>query len=380
MTTTHEEHGMSTHHKVLTSKELTLLKWRGNLYGIVGFLALSFLQLQVPKHWAFSLVIELLLIYDSVVFTPAVHFRVMTFLGMRTGRVLLEGPALKIPLFEQYKEFQREQREFGYDVNFISKDNLSIDASGNVFWEADPFVCDSTGKNKHYAVSQEVREHGVIDKIESVVAGIGGNTTGEDFKARRKAVEDAINAVLRLEKPPHLNHDANTCSARGRKRNEKGEEIGEEVGCYFNGSTPIEKLLDFYSFHWEKPKHGGKSGISSTEAQFGINIVSSVMPNIRFSKETRDAFEQHKQAELQAGAFKTKVGLAKQAMTELDISGADAMHAVDITLEEPDKVTKKIVTVQGGGQAVVVEGLEGLLGSKKGKTDHPPKDSGKGGH
>lgn len=305
------------------------------------------------------------LLSDSFIQIPAYHYGIVERFGKRTGRILLEGLKFKLPFIEKVELISMQLFEIDVTATFTTLDRLNITCLGSLQYKPDPEIKDSKGRNIFITISEEIINSGIADTIQAKLGALGGVKTGDDFIKNRHALSDIINCFLRLETPPHINHDPQNCRVQG---------------CKFSKCPPgmidANKLMDFYSQHWvlikelldeEKKKVLDRS---SVEKRYGIDIEYFALSDIKFSKETQESFEKDKQAEAREKAFKKKIKMAKSAVKELGASPQVALNAADKTLDPT--VKKEIVSVEG--ETGVLGGFLGRF-TKGGRDDTDSKPS-----
>lgn len=312
----------------------------------------------------FVVIVLGLLLSDSFVQIPAYHYGVAELFGKRTGRILLEGLRLKLPFIEKVELISMQLFEIDVTATFTTRDRLSITCIGSLQYKPDFEIKDDKGRNVFVTISEEIIHSGIAQTIQAKLGALGGVKTGNDFIRNRHALSDIINCFLRLETPPHMNHDPKKCRLADCKfpKCSSDECLSDMVDA--------GELMAFYSQHWALIKEvldeekGKLTDRSSVEKRYGIDIEYFALSDIKFSKDTQEAFEKERQADARKKAFVKKVDMAKIAVDKLGASPQVALNAADITLDP--SVKKEIVSVEGN--AGILGGFLSKLGAKGGKN------------
>jgi len=311
---------------------------------------------------AVIIVVAILFAYvalDVFVIVPGPNYGVHLRFDKRTGRILEEGLGFKIPFIDKVDLFSTELDKIEVNVNFTTIDKLQLTIIGSLQYRPDARISDDPddtkklarkrkGKNTFFAMSQEIIKSGIEDALRSMLGGLGGVYKGSEFINNRQALGSLINSILRLNKPPHLNHDINKCN------------VSE---CTMPEKIDAKHLVDFYNSHWKgvhehiESEKNKDSECSPIEIRYGIDVETFALSNVDFSQATKEAFEKEKQAEARKDAFKYKIIMAKEAK-ELGASAQEALNAADISLDP--EIKKQIVSVEGN--AGVLGGLISKIG------------------
>ncbi|MFA5999590.1 MAG: SPFH domain-containing protein [Candidatus Paceibacterota bacterium] len=298
---------------------------------------------------------------DALVIVPEPSFGVHLRFNKRTGRIIEEGLESKIPLIDKVELFSTELDKIEVNVNFTTIDKLQLTLVGSLQYRPDPRISDDPadlnrlaenrrGKNTFFAMSQEIIKSGIEDALRSLLGGLGGVYEGSKFIGNRQALGSLINSILRLSKPPHLNHNAGTCGI---------------PGCAMPEKIDAQDLVSFYNTHWKGVQDDIEQGkkndteCSPIEIRYGIDIETFALANVDFSDATKEAFEKEKQAEARQKAFRFKMEMAQEAK-KLGASAQEALNAADVSLDP--KVSKQIVSVEG--EAGVLGGIVSKIGGK----------------
>lgn len=300
---------------------------------------------------------------DALVIVPGPSYGVHLRYGKRTGKIFEEGFGFKIPIIDTVELFSTELNKIEVTSNFTTKDKLQLTLTGSLQYSPDSRISDDPmdlnrhprdrqGKNTFFKVSDEIIRSGIEDALEGLLGGLGGVYKGEKFISNRQALGDMINAILRLDLPPHLRHNPTKCGV---------------VGCTMPERIDASKLVDFYNKHWKKIQEDVKTEklrqaeCSLYELRYGIDIETFALANVDFSDATKEAFEKEKQAEAKQRAFKSKMAMAKEAKDELGATAQEALNAADVSLDP--NIRKQVVSVEG--QAGVLGGIfNNMMGGK----------------
>lgn len=293
---------------------------------------------------------------DAFVVVPGAHYGVHLRFGKRTGRIYKEGLGLKIPFIDQVELFSTELDKIEVNVTFTSKDKLQLILNGSLQYRPDPRLSDGEGRNTFFAMSEQIVKDGIEDAIQALLGGLGGVYEGEKFIESRQALGSLINAILRLDIPPHLRHDTRTCGVQG---------------CNLPEKIDAPQLIEYYNDHWREVKRNideesqHPDSYSVFENRYGIDIETFALAVVDFSEETKRAFEKEKQAEASKRAFQHKLGMAGEVRRALpDATAQQVLNAADVSLDP--NIKKQVISVEG--DAGVLGGFLGNL-SRKGGQD-----------
>lgn len=286
----------------------------------------------------------IVLIAETLVIVPANYFGIRIRLGNRVPNgVVREGINWKIPFIEVVEVFSLELVETEVSAKFTTLDNLELEVRGDLQYRPDPQGSDETGRNVFYTISDEIIKKGIAEAIQSLLGSLGGRHDHTTFIQGRQVIKDMVNCILRMDSPPHMDHDKEKCGIEG---------------CVFQKRVDVEQILEFYQKHWQKirplveeeahPEEEGCTHIneqrSATERRYGINIVYFAIPSVGFSPETKKALEEKKQAELRQAAGKIRVELMREFIGQ-GMTPKDAADQADLVLD--NQVHKTIVSGQG---------------------------------
>lgn len=342
-------------------------------------------------------ILAILLLGNSFFRVPEVHAAVMSFLGWRSGRVCEEGPHLRFSFFEKPKIVSLEPTPpLEIKVVFMTRMDNPANAGGtqeNAPKEAPvEVVCTGTiqlrpdlsikrfpdslvlkflrwvgldhitpydgGKVIFIERSIEAILRAIQSEVQAKIGGLGGKYRPEDFNNHRQAISTIINMFLRVSKSLHLNHVPGHPDHCGLER------------CVFPSLVPAENLIAFYENHWPRAKSildaedNNPTDQSAVERRYGVDVITYKLDNVDFSKETKEALEEMRQAVARKGAAKQRLELVRELVTTLkqidDPRLAQmALDEVDLTMS-PGEVKKQEVSVQGEA------GVLGVLAAKMG--------------
>lgn len=258
-----------------------------------------------------------------------------------TGRKVGPGLVFVLPFIEDVliesagaQETSIELKREPIIVNVISKNRLQIDIKGSIQFRMDPEMIDA-----YIRLGKDALK-GIADAIQSELGASAGAKLGDDFISKRTAIQDMINCVLRLEKPPHL--------------------IATAFGYSEDIVLPTDRL-DFYEANMSKIKTAlvakDKSERSKVEKRYGIEIVTFELTHVDFSAETQKALEKLRQAEAEMQAaeeiYKKKLKVYNELRGPGGLTPQQAMNAADITVGQAEK--RKVISL---------EGIENIFGGK----------------
>ncbi len=274
--------------------------------------------------------------------TPSVHYDVLSVLGARRKGVLREGPHWFPPFVSSRERVSTELVTKGVVFEFTTKDNVKVKVGGVLQYRPDPDVVfpvshPDDGRNVYVTVSDDGIVAGVEEAVKARIGSLGGNREYDDFVKNRPAIGDIINAILRLEKPPHILH-------------KEWCKLG--AACPYQRPIDIDQLIEFYKDHWpeirelkaKESSHRDKR--SEIELRYGIDVESFDLGDVGFTKEMQAALEEEKQADARAKAADARLEIVDKYI-RMGLSPKDAADQAD-KLMDPE-VTKTIISIQGEG-------------------------------
>lgn len=316
-----------------------------DLVALCFWLAVAVLVSLLSLNWFLKgglLAIIVILFCNSFVIIPSYHFGVLSVLGRRIrgeNGILREGPHLTWPFISSVELVSMELVKKDIRFAFTTHDKLRLQIEGVFQYRPDPDVLDFDERNIFVTVSEEVIVAGVVEAVEARLGGLGGKCNHEVFVENRQALGDIINAILRLQNPPHIDHEV---------------EAGEALVAFYNANWPIiRKILAD-----EKKNLKDRSRI---ERRYGIDVEAFDLGNVDFTPETQAAFEEEKQAEARAKAADGRLRIASRFKDEVGVSPQTAVDEADLLMDP--FIKKTIVSVQG--EVGVLSGLiAGVAGGR----------------
>lgn len=275
---------------------------------------------------------------------PKTHYASVSIFGQRWRRKK-EGLVFLIPFCESLELVNAELRKQEVISEVTSKDDIIINIIGE---------CQYWIRFEELFLYQNTRSsyrNGLISSIENEIGIMASKKEGVDFRKEREAIFLLINAVLRLEKAPHL------------KEKEKTDDL---VKYYKEKAVEIRNLIDDRS----------TEALSEVEKCYGISIVVFNLNKVKFSKETTEAMEGNKQVE-----YRNLMSDKVLALTDgFKQRGASPQEAIDnaILVLGIDAKDKKVFSIQGGGGALPLLHLNQQQDSGKNKKDDSDKNKGGG--
>ncbi|HMB17602.1 MAG TPA: SPFH domain-containing protein [Candidatus Paceibacterota bacterium] len=326
-----------------------------------------------------SLVIAGVLLLDAFHKVKPLHFSIPLRLGKPTG-YWNEGWNIGIPFIDSLdKEFTYTLRPDPMDIKFqfITLDNRKINLDSETRWAPNPKIKDKEGGvPRHAFITKKMMEEGLNDKIDSEIGRIAGGFYWTIFRDERRAVENYINSILRLERPVHVNaekwfslmdgydtlkeewidskfwHNKETYTEKENFSENNENELETEI--------PFEKRIQFYS-HFsnligEILREGEDlSSNSDEEIYYGIDIHNFTLGTVSFDKETQNALEEEQRAKDRLKAsdriFEKKMERAKK-YKELGIDAQQALNSSEKDVKQGDGN----ISIVGKGTPIIMEG------------------------
>lgn len=324
--------------------------------------------------------------------------------GKREGGLLFGGRHLKW-FFEEANTLPLKNDSTGkIEVRFNTKDKPKLICTFPIHFRPDPRLYEK-GSYLYFYVEPEKRNQIISESLESKIGGIGSRYDSLEFIENRQAITDIINCALRLSKLPHLLHvhedKDHTPNKRLSKKycglgadcpfkelehscvfvpkqTERGVEYVPEKYAFIQ--TP--DLLRYYNVHQPAVREilqnesGDAGDHSRAELNTGTDIFEVPVTAIDFPPEVEKAFAQQRQLEQNRESFNEILKMDG----ELEQRGyPPQLRANLIQTHTGQAQPRQVVSVEGGGQAVVVTGgLSNLFGGHKEKRDPDKKDK-KGG-
>lgn len=306
-------------------------------------------------------------VFASAIKIPPNHFGVVDRFGKRIRYekgILREGLNFIVPLIDSVELVSKNLVKEDIKFKFTTNDKLRLEVEGVFQYRPDPEVFfpkvnkEDHGRNVFLTVSETVIKDGVIEAVEARLGGLGGQCSSEIFITSRQALGEIINAILRMNKPPHKNHQKGAPGPDPENPEEPFCGLGGD--CKFDDSEiGAEKLVEFYNAHWRQAKviKDNEKNLpddrSEVERRYGIDIESFDLGNVGFTPETEAAFEEARQAEERMKGGEKVAELAERFEKLSQKSIDEAGRLLDPT------ITKKIISVQGetGVLGGIIEGI-----------------------
>lgn len=339
------------------------LKERGEdvFYGVIFGSLLLFILL-FTNIWITAAIATILCLM-GIRIVPTVEFAVVTHWMRRTGRILTEGFNWVWPIITTTRRFSEQLDPDTVTVSFNTSDRVEIFNEGSLQWRADRTV---TYERKAKVLwwertmqwltfidnSEEAILRGIVDAIKSTLGTVAGLHTVDDFIKNRQALEDLINAILRLEHLPHL--EPNMVGALRVPPVSTGLTYVDPA----SGIVPPGRLLAFYRKYAKELKRllederNDKQQKSLIERRYGIHIETFALAQVKFDKKTQEAFERERQAQAEAAAAEKKLTLV--------VEGSQKIGAAHPTLSPETKVNVAAASVGvSPRQTIAFEGTTG---------------------
>ena len=225
----------------------------------------------------------------------------------------------------------------------LSKDNLQLTISGSVQFRVDDVY-------RHMEVDPKTIEVGMNDAIESELGIIAGKVRGDQFKAARREVQLLINSVLRFSAAPHYRASATDPTVFDLADGDQEVEPHKRVGFYRKNGAAVREALQR-----ETEEADDRSEI---ERRYGIDVVVFELAEVNFTKETVEALEKKRQAELGAdaaqGAFKRQLAIFNELKEH--VGPERALNEASLIVGGKDRGSRQIISVEG------LEGIGAALG------------------
>ncbi len=373
------------------------------------------LVLWIAVDYAFALIglgaIGIILVLNSVVIVPTVHFGIPTRMEKRIGKikkvdgkevveivVLDEGLDFVLPLIDDLLEKNVVSKKLTtkpITAEAISKDLLKITLKGSLQYEPNNL-------NVYVTRTEDTISDGMNDAIESEFGKLCGIKKADDFVKFRKEIELFINCVLQLDRPPHYFFDEKEEESRIKdyirqiysedpKEAEKRAGLLAVVAKKVMGIIEIEgdsekskndkkKLSpERWILTLEKDKDGNdsedeidviafyrdnaaridlllkltKDQNSPVEELYGIGVATFRVAKIDFSDDVKKAFEEQRSAKAKMDAAETrqlkKMEILKRYI-DMKIPLEAAVNLTETTADVKG-VERQIISVEGSHSA-----------------------------
>lgn len=243
---------------------------------------------------------------------PTLKLGVVMFLGMRTGRVLDEGPHFVVPLFESVVLLSAEVQTIRVEEQFFCLDRLAAIVEGTLRYRVDKELAATAYFENRHAITD-----GLADAIWGEIDEVAGANNALAFIGAWRAIGNLVNCSLRMGEPPHV--------AR---------------------AVPPEHRLRLYADHDGSIRNHLQSEArlaeerSETENRYGIEVVTFSVGRIRYTAETSAAMEKEGQAVLCAKGHQVTAD-AKRVIVhqnkEDGLTPLQAEGAAEVVMEKADR-------------------------------------------
>ncbi len=249
---------------------------------------------------------------------PTLKIGMVTFLGMRTGRVLEEGFHLIIPWFEDVALFDNKVRTVQVSGKFFCKDNLSVVLGGLVTWNNDKELLPTS-----FVMNQEKIDIELASVVLNQLAIIAGATNAADIKGAQEAFGHLVNCSLRMGIPPHI---------------EQGILPAQRLEFY--GNPDLHNRLE--------SEHRLDEERSEIENRCGVNVISFTPDPVQYIGDTGEAMEEEGRAALRSRAKKVLAATKREISRDLRGDGLTpdgANASAELTMGQ--QVERKVYDIGG---------------------------------
>lgn len=291
--------------------------------------------------------------------------------GKREGGTLYEGLHITAPFLDTVQGVSMALTTKQITVAFNTKDRPRLTCEFSLQYRPDPAVTDSEGRNRFVEMTEKTLDEGIPGDLQSKIGGIGTKYDSLEFVDNRQAIGDIINCFLRTNNPPHLQHVHETNDTSPDKQKSK-ETCGLEASCKFKQEridTP--DLVSWYNAHWPlvrkilRDESGNTDARSPFELRYGIDVVNVPLSDVKFPSDVEKALAQKRQIEESRKAFADKKAMIRELM-EAGATFQEANNAVETHTGQAGP--RKIYSIEGGGQAVIVPGLGDVMRNTERKS------------
>jgi hypothetical protein len=272
----------------------------GGLLGVIGAAA----------------VVVALVIYPAYKSIPTMHYGMVTFLGIRTGKILREGPHFTLPLLERVRLFSGKVAVTNVTAKLYTLDGLIVLAKGILRWRIHPKLLAIA-----YVENYDVILEWLASKTAGELEAIAGQHKAMDLVRRKEAVVNLINCSLRMAVPPHVEKQI----------------APEHLLEFYRGSDLRNLVLNEERLAEQR---------STTETECGIEILSFVMV-FDFSPTTDRALELEGQTKLTLAAHKLTAEQELALVRDLKAEGLDPQQAVEAEEVVLQRSKRKIFSLGG---------------------------------
>jgi len=279
--------------------------------------------------------------FPSIIIIPTVNYGLVLRFSRRTGRVLKEGLRFIIPFIEKVQLFEYKQERTPIDETFLAHDQFEVRVKGSILWQPDRRLLKTFIQR-----SEDSIRGGMGETVQSILGIVAGQKGGSDFIREREAIDLLINAVLRLETPPHINKAPGEWLAY---YNDNRDGVREALEVKTNGKK--KKNME------DEPLKSERE-ISDIERLFGIEIHRFALADVSFGEATTKALEQKKQNEARADAAQSKLRLIDEYIYK-GVTPQQAIVASEVSLGESEKRKSSHIDISGIDIPAIIKVLKG---------------------
>ncbi len=250
---------------------------------------------------------------------PTLKIGMVTFLSIRTGRVLEEGPQFVIPWFESVALFDYEVQTIDMEETFFCADNLAVIVEGTLRWRIYKNLLSTA-----YVENRQAIASGLPDAIRSEIGSVAGANSALDFKGAWQAISNLINCSLKMGTPLHV--------AQGILPSDRLNFYGDR------DSAAIGKLARDRRRNEER---------SEIENRYGIEVIDFSVGRVRYTERTSGVLEEEGQAILRSKAHRVISATKRLIAGDLREDGLrpqEAENAAEVTMNLAER---KIHTLDG---------------------------------
>lgn len=258
-------------------------------------------------------------VFPAIRKTPTLQLGMVTFLGMRTGRVLAEGVSLVIPFFEGVTYFNAELQTIKVEETFFCRDRLAVIVEGTLQWRVSKSLLATAYAERRHAIPQ-----GLSDAIRSEIGMVAGANNAVDFTGAWESISNLINCSLRMGTPPHL---------------ELGVSPEERLKFYADSNGKIYGRLRREARLAEER--------SEIENRYGIDVIAFSIGRIRYTPETSSAMEKEGQAVLLARGSQVTAAAKRAIVQEGKEDGLKPLEAETAAEVVMGRAERRIHNLEG---------------------------------
>jgi hypothetical protein len=272
--------------------------------------------------WGLGLATFVLLISSSIRTIPKVYFGIVTRFGKRTGMVIHEGLSFVWPFVDSVDLVSTELVPLNFTVEFTTRDQVALTIRGALQYSASPEIRDRNGRNVFVAVSPQSRESGLMASVQGLLSNLGGLHDSSDFIGKKGTLELILRCILELQILPH---------------DEAGVSTNEMFVWYQKNALGVSQRLN-----------EARRSFSQTEKNFGIDIATVTVAEVKFPKEIEDAQQDKREADLRFESLPTFMSAAAQVREALPNLTDSEIKDFLLTFAQ-EGVQTIILNTKGGG-------------------------------